>query len=54
VLWELAKLVQLGRISLDVASPEFSLALARIHVWPLDLAVCRAIRRSSRVPLALR
>jgi PIN domain nuclease of toxin-antitoxin system len=86
VLWELAKLVQLGRISLDVASPEFSLALARIHVWPLDLAVCRAIqeldfrgdpadeiiaatslvhrvrlvtrdraiRRSSRVPMALR
>ena len=44
VLWELSKLLQLGRISVDVASPEFALALSQIRVWPLDLAVCKAIR----------
>ena len=43
VLWELAKLFQLGRVELDIHSPEFERALARIHVWPLDLTVCRAI-----------
>lgn len=42
VLWELAKLVQLGRISMDLGSPELARALASIHVWPLDLAVARA------------
>jgi len=41
VLWEMAKLSQLGRIVLDVGSPEVAQALAQIHVWPLDLAVCR-------------
>ncbi len=43
VLWELAKLRQLGRISLDLDSPNFTLALSRIHVWPLDLQICRTI-----------
>jgi PIN domain nuclease of toxin-antitoxin system len=43
VLWELAKLFQLGRIELDIHEVEFSQALARLHVWPLDLAVCRKI-----------
>ena len=42
VLWELAKLVQLGRIELDLGSPELQRALAAIHVWPIDLAVARA------------
>jgi PIN domain nuclease of toxin-antitoxin system len=41
VLWELAKLAQLGRIAVDVNSPEFARIFARVHVWPLDLAVCR-------------
>ena len=45
VLWELSKLSQLGRITLDIASPELALALSRIQIWPLDLAVCRAIHR---------
>ena len=43
VLWELAKLSQLGRIDLDLASAEFSRILSRIHVWPIDWAVCRRI-----------
>jgi PIN domain nuclease of toxin-antitoxin system len=42
VLWELAKLAQLGRIELDLGSPELGKALAFIHVWPLDLEVARA------------
>jgi predicted nucleic acid-binding protein len=41
VLWELAKLVQLGRVEMDLESRGFVAALERIHVWPLDLAVCR-------------
>jgi PIN domain nuclease of toxin-antitoxin system len=44
VLWELAKLYQLGRITLDIDTPEFAKVLAEVHVWPLDLAVCRALR----------
>ena len=44
VLWEIAKLAQLGRIALDLDDPEVIRALSRVHVWPLDLAVCRAIR----------
>lgn len=45
VLWELAKLAQLGRIVLDFDDPEVASALASIHVWPLDLAVARASTR---------
>ena len=44
VLWELAKLSQLGRIELDLDSPVFTRTLSRIHVWPLDLTVCRRTR----------
>lgn len=44
VLWELAKLSQLGCIELDLDSAEFGRTLSRIHVWPLDLAVCRRTR----------
>jgi PIN domain nuclease of toxin-antitoxin system len=39
-LLEISKLVQLGRLELDLASAEFGRALSRIRVWPLDLAVC--------------
>jgi PIN domain nuclease of toxin-antitoxin system len=42
VLWELAKLVQIGRLALDLRSSELARALAAIHVWPIDLAVARA------------
>ena len=44
VLWELATLQQLGRITLDIDSPDFGQALSRIHVWPLDLTIARCIR----------
>lgn len=39
VFWELAKLVQLGRIDLDLDDPEVVRVLSRFHVWPVDLAV---------------
>lgn len=42
VLWELSKLVQLGRVTLDLDDPDVTTALAGIHVWPLDLEVARA------------
>jgi len=45
VLWELAKLTQIGRLDLDLHSPELEIALAKIHVWPLDIAVCRATHK---------
>lgn len=45
VLWELAKLVQLGRIVLDIEAAEFTRVISALHVWPLDLAVCRQSTR---------
>lgn len=42
VLWELAKLVQLGRIELDLEDREVSRILSLVHVWPLDLPIARA------------
>src|SRR5690242_8170354 len=41
VLWEIAKLTQLKRVSIDLESADFTRLLGRIHVWPLDLEVCR-------------
>ena len=43
-LWELAKLHQIGRIDVDLEDPEVVRALSRIHVWPIDLAVCQKLR----------
>ena len=45
VLWELAKLVQLGRLDIDLDDREVVQALSRIHKWPIDLAVARASTR---------
>ena len=41
VLWEIAKLGQLGRIHLDLDDAEMKQLIARVHVWPVDTAVCR-------------
>ena len=41
VLWEIAKLAQLGRIQVDLDDAELKRLVARVHVWPLDAAVCR-------------
>ena len=45
VLWELAKLDQLGRLDLDLDDREVVRVLSRLHVWPLDLTVARALTR---------
>ena len=42
VLWELAKLIQLGRVELDIDDRGVARVLSRIHVWPIDLAIARA------------
>lgn len=39
VFWELAKLVQLGRIDVNLDDAEVTRILSGLHVWPLDLAV---------------
>lgn len=44
VLWEIGKLSELGRIDIDLEDADLVRTLARIHVWPLTLEVCRAIR----------
>ena len=40
VLWEIAKLHQLGRITLGLDSPLIAGALARVEIWPLSREVC--------------
>jgi PIN domain nuclease of toxin-antitoxin system len=45
VLWELAKLAQLGRIELDIDDAELERALSSVHTWPITLDVARAIHR---------
>ena len=45
VLWEVAKLAQLGRIALDLDDAYVVRVLGRVHVWPLTLEVARASTR---------
>lgn len=40
VLWELAKLVELKRIDLDLDDQAVVRTLSELTIWPLDLAVC--------------
>jgi PIN domain nuclease of toxin-antitoxin system len=44
VLWELAKLAQLGRIELDIGMDEFRRFLAPVEVWPLTYEICARMR----------
>jgi PIN domain nuclease of toxin-antitoxin system len=39
VLWELAKLVQIGRIDVDLNDGEVTRILSSLNVWPIDLSV---------------
>ena len=39
VLWELAKLVQLGRLNIDLDDRDVAGTLTRVQVWPIKLAV---------------
>ena len=45
VLWELAKLVQLGRLDMDLDDREVARTLRCLHVWPIDLTIARTSTR---------
>jgi PIN domain nuclease of toxin-antitoxin system len=45
VLWELAKLVQLGHLELDLDAVETQRALAAVRVIPISLEIARASTR---------
>ena len=45
VFWEMAKLVQLGCIEMNLEDREVTGVLNRVHVWPIDLAVALASTR---------
>lgn len=42
VLWELAKLVQLGRVELDLESPDFRSVLLNLTIIPIRLQIALA------------
>ena len=39
VLWELSKLSQLGRVTMDLNDREVARVLSGLHLWPIDLSV---------------
>src|SRR5262245_10087140 len=41
VLWELAKLVELGRVEVDLDDHTIQRTLNAIRVWPIDLMIAR-------------
>ncbi|MGH2759003.1 MAG: PIN domain-containing protein [Actinomycetota bacterium] len=45
VLWEIAKLAELGRVEIDLHDADLVRTLHRIHTWPITLDICRAIPR---------
>jgi PIN domain nuclease of toxin-antitoxin system len=45
VLWEIAKLAQLGRISVDLDDPDVTRVLSAVQVWPLTREVARTSAR---------
>jgi PIN domain nuclease of toxin-antitoxin system len=45
VLWEIAKLAQLGRIEVDLDDPDVVRTLASIQVWPITTDVAKASTR---------
>jgi PIN domain nuclease of toxin-antitoxin system len=45
VLWEIAQLSRRGRITLSLDDPQLLEWLAGVHVWPIDVDVCRQIER---------
>ena len=45
VLWEIAKLAQLGRIAVNLDDSEVVRVLSRLHVWPLTREVARTSTR---------
>ena len=48
VLWEIAKLAQLGRVAVDLDDADVVRVLARVHVWPLTREIAH---RSTRLDI---
>ncbi len=40
VLWEIAKLYQLGRVTYGLDHETFAAALDQVHIWPITRQVC--------------
>jgi len=45
VLWEVAKLAQLGRIAIDLADPQVAKVLSQVYVWPITREIAHASTR---------
>lgn len=45
VLWEIAKLAQIGRIEIDLEDPDVETFLSGIHVWPLTREIAAVSTR---------
>jgi PIN domain nuclease of toxin-antitoxin system len=45
VLWEIAKLNQIGRIAIDLEDPDVVRVLARVQVWPITREIAHASTR---------
>ena len=41
VLWEICKLVERGRVEIDLDDADVQRTLRRVHTWPLTLEICR-------------
>ncbi|MEO6079106.1 MAG: PIN domain-containing protein [Steroidobacteraceae bacterium] len=41
VLWEIAKLAQLKRITVDLTDPAVTRVLSAVHVWPITVDIAR-------------
>ncbi len=44
VLWEITRLQQIGRIRYGLDHPPLSVALDRVHQWPISRRVCLNLR----------
>jgi PIN domain nuclease of toxin-antitoxin system len=44
VLWEIAKLHQLGRVAYGLDHETFAAAVDQVHVWPITRQVCLSLR----------
>jgi PIN domain nuclease of toxin-antitoxin system len=45
VLWEIAKLAQLGRILMDLDDRQVGKTLTRVHVWPITAEIAKTSTR---------
>lgn len=45
VLWEIAKLAELGRIEIDLEDPEVVRALSKIQIWPITREIAHQSTR---------